>query len=361
MKQILNVNNIQKSFGSNKVLDDVSFEMHEGECLCLLGSSGSGKSTLLQIIAGLMEPDSGSLHIENHTIYNNKKNVPPEKRPLNMIFQNYALWPHMTAKENIEYGLKISKYKAADRKKMIASVVKLLQIDGLLHRSPAELSGGQQQRIGIARGLVNEPQILLMDEPLSNLDVKLRMEMRRELSILLKKFNVSTIYVTHDMLEAFTLADRILVLSNGKVAQLDTPQKMFEEPKTIGVAELMGYQNKIYGEISKRHDEKVNVSFGDENIQGVAIHKSTDNEHVRVMFQIDAVEIVSDNHLGDGDTVNILHAKISHAIYEGMRWKYSLELSDGQWIEAYSKNEIAEGKVVKLSIKADGMRVFFEA
>ncbi len=358
LEPILKINDVQKSFGMTKVLDGISFEMIEGECICLLGSSGSGKSTLLQIIAGLLKAEHGEINMSGLQALSRNKFIPPEKRPINMVFQDYALWPHMTVRKNIEYGLKMSKVPESIRRKRIESVSQLLQLEGLLNRLPSELSGGQQQRVGIARALATEPNILLMDEPLSNLDVKLRTEMRSELADILRRLSITTIYVTHDMMEAFALADRILVLHQGKIEQLASPQKMYEEPETLGVAQLMGYQNRLKGKITSINDGTATIQCGEYSVKGTLQTGQNDKlsvgDDVLVMLQLEAIHFDSVSFQPE----NYIEAKIVQVIYEGSRWRYRLEMKDGQYIEALHTKKQSLDDIMNISFSVQQTRIF---
>lgn len=361
MVSILEVNDIRKSFGATKVLDGISFDMKEGERICLLGSSGSGKSTLLQIIAGLLEADHGKVSMAGLQVMSDKKFIPPEQRPINMVFQDYALWPHMTIRENIEYGLKMKKVASSIRNKRLTSVVQLLHLDGLLDRTPSELSGGQQQRVGIARALATEPSILLMDEPLSNLDVKLRTEMRSELADILSKLAITTIYVTHDMMEAFALADRILVLHEGKIAQLAPPQTMYEEPKTLGVAQLMGYHNRLTGKVKAMNGEKATIQCAEQTISGIVQTDKSDElkkgEEVSIMLQLEAIHFHPDSYKNSAHD-NYLETRIVQVIYEGSRWRYRLETKDGQFLDGLHKKKMPLHETVNITFSVPHTRIF---
>lgn len=350
------INNASKSYGDNQVLKDVSFEIHDNEKICILGASGSGKSTLLKIIAGLLESDTGEMKLDGKVIPLYNDSVPPEERPMNMVFQNYALWPHMTVYDNITFGLKIQKLSKREIESRVERFVQMLQISHLLGRMPAELSGGQQQRVGIARAMASLPSILLMDEPLSNLDVKLRNDLRSELSSILKDLNTSTLYVTHDVLEAFALADRILVLHKGEIVQLDTPEKVYEEPSTIDVANLMGYQKAFFGEV-----EDVKNGVATINVDGATIMAQTHetiepNVNVDVLIQQDS--LVINRTQEDQSGYNNLSCKVAQRIYEGSRWKYRLQVSERQYIESYSKDHFEEHTEVVVSFEVDKTKVF---
>lgn len=232
----LEIKELYKKFKKEIVLKDINLEVKKGEFFVVLGPSGCGKTTLLKIIAGLLKPDRGKIILEERDI----TNLEPGKRDVALVFQNYALYPHMKVIENILFPLKIKKIKVEEQKKILEWVSEFLKIRDILEKKPSELSGGQQQRVALARALVRNPKIFLMDEPLSNLDAKLRTEMRSELKNLQKNLNITTVYVTHDQIEAMTLADRICVLNKGEIMQIGTPEEIYEKPKNLFVASFIG-------------------------------------------------------------------------------------------------------------------------
>ena len=232
----LNIKNVTKSYGPVEVLHNIDIEIEEGEFLVLVGPSGCGKSTLLNIIAGLENLTSGDIAINNRVV----NNVHPSNRNIAMVFQSYALYPNMTVGQNITFGLEMHNVPKPERDKALAEVASLLQIDQLLDRKPAQLSGGQRQRVAMGRALVRNPDVFLFDEPLSNLDAKLRVDMRTEIKKLHEKIKTTIVYVTHDQIEAMTLSTRIAVMNNGFVQQLGTPAEIYEKPANIFVASFMG-------------------------------------------------------------------------------------------------------------------------
>ena len=228
--------NINKSFGNNKVINNFNVEINSGEFIVLVGPSGCGKSTLLRMISGLETIDKGEILLNDKLI----NNLIPSKREIAMVFQSYALYPHMNVYENMSFGLKMENQNKKEIDLKVIDAAKMLKIDDLLKRKPKELSGGQRQRVAIGRAITRNPKIFLFDEPLSNLDAALRSEMRVEISKLHKKINTNMIYVTHDQIEAMTLADRIVILNKGNVEQFSTPNEIYEDPNNIFVAEFIG-------------------------------------------------------------------------------------------------------------------------
>lgn len=250
--------NVTKKFGSVTAVDNLSLVIKEGSFTTLLGPSGCGKTTTLRMIAGLDHPTSGEIWIGNRCVVSSEKGhyVPPGKRNLGLVFQSYALWPHMTVFENISFGLNVQKRRADDIREITSEVAAILRIDDLLDRYPSELSGGQQQRVAIARVLVMKPQVMLLDEPLSNLDAKLRMDMRSEIKRLHSETGSTIVYVTHDQLEALTMSTDVAVLHNGVLQQLAPPMDLYHRPKNEFIADFVGNPriNLIQGRLLKEHD-----------------------------------------------------------------------------------------------------------
>jgi len=242
---------LTKTFGDVVAVDDVSFEVNDGEFLTLLGPSGCGKTTTLRCIAGLERQDAGDIYIGDKLISSVEKRVfiPPEKRNLSMVFQSYAIWPHMSVFNNIAYGLQARKLPKDQIKRRMKEVVRLVDLEGLELRYPAELSGGQQQRVALARSLILEPRVLLLDEPLSNLDARLRESMRFELKDLQRKLQMTTVYVTHDQAEAMFLSDIVVVINEGKIEQIDTPVGIYDRPESEFVADFIGSTNFFTGRV----------------------------------------------------------------------------------------------------------------
>ncbi|SFB08755.1 putative spermidine/putrescine transport system ATP-binding protein [Lentibacillus halodurans] len=242
----LSLKNLQKQFGDVKAVNNISVDIDKGELISFIGPSGCGKTTLLRIIGGFQEHDSGSITLDNEKI----DHLSPENRSTGMVFQNYALFPHMTVYQNIEYGLKIQKLQKSERKKRIEEVLSQVQLEGYGDRKPSELSGGQQQRVAIARCLVLHPKVLLLDEPLSNLDAKLRMTMREEIRRLKEELDLTIIFVTHDQEEALSISDRMIVLNDGNIQQLDKPDLVYTKPQNEFVANFVGQANIITGSVN---------------------------------------------------------------------------------------------------------------
>jgi iron(III) transport system ATP-binding protein len=238
---------LTKRYGSQTVLDNVWLDVESGKLICLLGPSGCGKTTALRLVAGFIEPTAGEIALGERIVSSPARTLPPEQRNVSMVFQSYALWPHMTVAQNVAYGLELRKLPRADIAKKVAAILATTRLAPLAERYPAELSGGQQQRVSLARALIVEPDTLLLDEPLSNLDANLREEMRFEVRRLHDAYRYTTIYVTHDQSEAMTTADLIAVLNAGRIEQLGTPQEVYDAPRSEFVARFLGGSNIIRG------------------------------------------------------------------------------------------------------------------
>jgi multiple sugar transport system ATP-binding protein len=304
----IELSNITKVYGKVKAVDRLDLSIKEGEFLTLLGPSGCGKTTTLRMIAGLEEPTDGEIMAQNKILYSKKKGVyvPPEQRAMGFMFQSYALWPHMNVTKNISLGLESQKINKSDIDTRVKKVLRQVQMSGYDARYPSELSGGQQQRVALARMIASETDIFLMDEPLSNLDALLRVDMRSELKHLHQTLHSTTVYVTHDQIEALTLSDRIVVMNNGIIMQLDTPEKIYHKPKNLFVARFVGNPpiNLIKGVIKKdaphplsfvSEDFSVDVS----NVEGV--DKIAENKSL--LLGIRAEHLIIEKKKGDKQTI----------------------------------------------------------
>ena len=297
----IELKNIEKSFGTNKVINKFDIKINDGEFVVLVGPSGCGKSTLLRMISGLESVDVGEIYLDNKLI----NNLIPSKREIAMVFQSYALYPHMNVFENMAFGLKMEKIPKSEINQKVNNAAATLQIEDLLERKPKQLSGGQRQRVAIGRAITRSPKVFLFDEPLSNLDAALRSEMRVEISKLHKKMNSNIIYVTHDQVEAMTLADRIVVLNKGNIEQYGTPNEIYSDPNNIFVAEFIGSPKMNIIKINKEHitnsntlhlfNNKItfdNLEFKDEFYIGIRPEDISlkSNYEIQVDVKVDLVE-----------------------------------------------------------------------
>ncbi|XID95156.1 ABC transporter ATP-binding protein [Paenibacillaceae bacterium WGS1546] len=352
---ILKMTGVSKAYGSREVLKPLSFGVEQGERICILGPSGCGKSTLLQIAAGLVPADGGEVEMAGTVVERGSIRVPPEKRPINMVFQDYALWPHLTVKQNIEYGMKRRKLDPGERGRRLERLRDMLKLGDLLDRLPSQLSGGQQQRVGIARALATEPKLLLLDEPLSNLDVKLRTDMRGELARLLGDLNTAALYVTHDRMEAFAIADRILVLREGTIDQLGKPDDLFERPASPWVAQLMGYHNRLSVALPSGGDPVADVAGA-----RVIGHRMTSPGRAGngvMMVHPEAIAVHTDR---ESAGTNVLPAKVAQSIYEGTRWRIVAETADGQPLHLFHDGRVEPGSDVALRLAPERTMLYGE-
>jgi len=324
---ILKVKNLSKNFGKVKAVQEVSFEATEGEVLSLLGPSGCGKTTMLRCIAGFENPNQGEIYLDNRKI----TPFPPEKRGIGMVFQNYALWPHMTVYGNLAFGLQIKKVPKDEITKKIKKVLDMVQLEGYENRYPRQMSGGQQQRIAMARALVFEPKIMLLDEPLSNLDAQLREEMRFEFTELQRKLGITAIYVTHDQAEALVISDKILILDQGKMIQFGTPKEIYSNPKNKFVAGFIAVTSFIDGRIDSFTEEKKKVIVKTDD--GLAIHGFNNSfdigKKVSIAMRMNVIKFIQDENKSDKNTVNIFKGKIIQSSYLGNIIDYKIKV--GSW------------------------------
>lgn len=245
------ISGVTKSYGNVTVLQEFNQKFEDGEFITLLGPSGCGKTTMLRLIAGFEKPTTGEIYIGDRLVSGNNSFIPPEKREIGMVFQSYAVWPHMNVFDNIAYPLKIKKIPKSEIEEKVNKALKIVHLDQYRERFPSELSGGQQQRVALGRALVAQPEILLLDEPLSNLDAKLREEMRYEIKEITKKLKITVIYVTHDQIEAMTMSDRIVLINKGEIQQVGTPQEIYSKPENRFVANFVGKVDFIKGKVKE--------------------------------------------------------------------------------------------------------------
>ena len=315
----LAVQDLHLSYGDNPILKGVSMWLKQGEVVSLLGPSGSGKTTLLRAVAGLEAPKQGSIRIEDKLVFDGsqKLEVPAERRNLGLVFQSYALWPHRTVFDNVAYGLKLRKVGSEEIKSRVDTALQNLGLGQLGARFPHQLSGGQQQRVAIARALVYNPPVILMDEPLSNLDAKLREEARAWLRELILKMHLSALVVTHDQAEAMAMSDRILLLNNGVIEQEGTPESMYGNPQTLFAAEFMGSNNRIEGKLGDVRGDSAQVAAEGFALRGQLRAKGKANgADATAMIRLERVTLV------DGPGENRVKLPCVTSMYLGDKWEY---------------------------------------
>lgn len=379
----LELKEIKKSFTEGEaVLDNISLEISKGEFITLLGSSGCGKTTTLRIIAGLEQPDAGSVWLDGREV----TGLEPNQRDVNTVFQNYALFPHMNVAENIGYGLKLKKVPKSEIRKKVSQMLELVQLEGYEKRKPSELSGGQKQRVAIARALVNNPKVLLLDEPLGALDLQLRRAMQIELKHLQKKLGITFIYITHDQEEAINMSDRIAVMRDGRIEQIGTPDEIYNHPKTSYVATFVGNANILHGVAESIQGENAIVKIGNDRVIVKLEISQQDTGDTRAKQYLAAGEkvtlavrsenillqetaVIGDTGTDHRDTVDIsvsgggldahnknsvsgLQAIVTEKNFAGGQLRVTLKLSDGTQLIASRYGidaSVAEGQIVRCS------------
>jgi iron(III) transport system ATP-binding protein len=341
---------LTKRFGSLAVVDNVSLRIDHGRLICLLGPSGCGKTTTLRLIAGFLEPTNGEIHVGDRMVSSQARTLPPEQRNMSMIFQSYALWPHMTVADNITYGLRLRKMDRDTISKKLSAILATTKLEALAQRYPGELSGGQQQRVALARALVVEPQTLLLDEPLSNLDANLREEMRFEIRRLHDEYRYTTVYVTHDQSEAMTTADLIAVMNGGKIDQLGTPEDIYDRPQSEFVARFIGSSNVIRG---VARDEN-HISFCGASLRVVGA-KLTANQDAAIAIRQHDIQLST---TAPQASDNCVKATVTRHVFLGANRDYMVETSDGTLLRAVTstRTAVAPGTEVWLTLPAERCR-----
>jgi spermidine/putrescine transport system ATP-binding protein len=329
VKNVVELQGIYKSLHDHAILHDINLEVREGEFLTLLGPSGCGKTTLLRLISGFETPDRGTIFIDGKDV----SGLPPHQRHVHTVFQSYALFPHMTVFDNIAFGLRTHKVPPAEIKERVADVLKMVKLEKYAARKPQQLSGGQQQRVAIARAAVNRPRVLLLDEPLSSLDYRLRKTMQIELKQLQRKLGITFIFVTHDQEEALSMSDRVVVMQEGWIEQIGTPRQVYEAPGTLNVAKFIGEVNIFEGEIIRINGNQqvtINIHGKQRLAKSTRLHQM--GEKVHVLVRPEDVRVWNLHEVDD--TKDMFTGKVEEVIYKGTTVDLIVRLENNQIISA---------------------------
>ncbi|HEY7248639.1 MAG TPA: ABC transporter ATP-binding protein [Xanthobacteraceae bacterium] len=342
---------LTKRYGELAVVNDISLTIEHGRLMCLLGPSGCGKTTTLRLIAGFVEPSAGEIRVGEEVVSSPRRTVPPERRNMSMIFQSYALWPHMTVRENVAYGLKLRRMDRAAIERKLAAILATTHLAELADRYPGELSGGQQQRVALARALVVEPETLLLDEPLSNLDANLREEMRFEVRRLHDEYRYTTVYVTHDQSEAMTTADVIAVMNAGRIEQAGSPEEIYERPRSEFVARFIGSSNIVKGTALDRS----HLACAGGKLRGTGGNLVPGKEGAIAVRQ-HAIGV----SVGKPESMeNLLTGTVVRQVFLGASRDYLVELADRTRLRvvASASDNIGQGTSVWLSLPPERCRI----
>jgi iron(III) transport system ATP-binding protein len=336
----ITIRSLRKQFGATVAVDDISLDIPGGSLFFLLGPSGCGKTTLLRMIAGFTDPTAGSLHFGDREV----THTPPHQRNTGMVFQGYALWPHMTVRQNVAFGLDVRKLAATEKNERVDKALHSVQLHPLADRKPNQLSGGQQQRVALARALVIEPTVLLLDEPLSNLDAKLRLEMRSSIREVCKRTGITAVYVTHDQHEALSMADQVAVLQTGKLMQLGPPRELYERPANRFVADFLGETNFIPAvvpteKVDSRSDGKITMTSPIGPLSSTVWPDDLPaTGNVTVSIRPEAIRLLPSGAAGDASTENHFRGKRVDTMYLGSTAQYRLALDGDVTLKALEIN-----------------------
>jgi spermidine/putrescine transport system ATP-binding protein len=348
--EAISLANIKKRFGDVAALDGISLEVGRGEFFSLLGPSGCGKTTLLRLIAGLDNPDSGTLAVYGKSMLG----IPPQQRPVNTVFQNYALFPHLTVFENVAFGLRMRRTPKPEVKSRVANALELTAISELSSRLPSQLSGGQKQRVALARALINEPSVLLLDEPLAAVDAKLRAQLQTELKALQRRLGMTFLYVTHDQDEALALSDRVAILSRGRVAQFGRPEEVYERPRSKFVASFLGNCNVLEGKVRSNDGGFTTV----ETPAGlVSVPELLNSASGEVLLGIRREKI----RLGESTAgVNVLQGRISEVSFTGPETEFSIQVGEALlhgWMANAGGTALKAGEMITVQLPPESLLV----
>jgi spermidine/putrescine ABC transporter ATP-binding subunit len=336
---------VSKRYGTLVANDHLSLTIRRGELMTLLGPSGCGKTTALRCLTGYIRPDEGRIFLDGKDV----TDTPTHQRELGMVFQNFALFPHMTVQDNVGFPLMIRNLPKDQRAKMVADALRLVRLEGYESHYPRQLSGGQQQRVGLARALVYRPKVLLLDEPLSNLDAKLREEMRFEIKEVVTRLGITAVYVTHDQGEALALSDRVAIMNRGRLEQVGTPEEIYEQPQSRFVAEFIGLSNFLEGRVEAVDGASMRVTVGDLRLTAPALPHTGPGQRVLLFVRPNEIELLDP---GEAGGANVFEARVEKATYLGDTMDYRLTLGEGLALRVQSEahRRHAPGASVRLRL-----------
>ena len=337
---IINLTDVSKAFDGETVLDHINLQIHDKEFVTLLGPSGCGKTTTLRIIGGFETPDTGDVQFDGKSV----KDVPPHKRPVNTVFQKYALFPHLNVFENVAFGLRLKKTPEEEIRVKVKEMLSLVNLKGFERRRVSTLSGGQQQRVAIARALINEPEVLLLDEPLGALDLKLRKDMQNELKKIQKATGITFIYVTHDQEEALSMSDTVVVMANGQIQQIGSPTDIYNEPENAFVADFIGESNIVDGVMLADYKVRFSGQTFDCVDKGFA-----KNERIDVVVRPEDVDVVAPDK-------GMLQGLVTSVTFKGVHWEIIVDINGFKWM-IQTTDFVAEGEYIGLFIEPDAIHI----
>jgi len=360
----IEVKGLTKIFGKDVIaVDNANFNLKNGEFVSLLGPSGCGKSTILNMISGLIEPTEAEIFVDEKCFYSHIKqiNVPAEKREMGMVFQDFALWPHLDVFENVAFGLRLRKVPSKEIRKKVLESLEMVQLPGFEKRLPKELSGGQQQRVAFARAIVISPKVLLLDEPLSALDAKLREEMREEITNLVRELNITTIYVTHDQVEALTMSDRMFVMNQGKILREGTPLAIYEDPQVSFVAAFIGKSNFINGHCQK-DAEGMLIKVNENLIIKSVVPKGgiEDGQKVSAVLRPEKIKVAESVETVNRTGMNILEGKLLRSIFLGDIYETHFQIDDDVVFKVPLEKEYPAGKTFYLMFNKAEVKILIK-
>jgi spermidine/putrescine transport system ATP-binding protein len=355
MLEILKIN---KNFGNQNTLQNIDLKIENGEFFSLLGPSGCGKTTLMRIIAGLEAQTSGEILLAGQKV----SDWAPQSRPFNMVFQKYALFPHLTVEQNIAFGLKMKRVSQPEQEKRVEEILKMVNLGGFAGRYPDTLSGGQAQRVALARALINQPRVLLLDEPLSALDLKMREHMQTELRALQKKLGLTFIFVTHDQEEAFALSDRIAVMNHGRIEQVSTPVDLYEKPESQFVAEFIGNMNKMPGVAEDTHGTYMSCRLGDQSIKGRVSSKKALSKGQKISVYLRPENMTV--NASAGTNFQSMSGRLVQKVFKGDHFEMHLDVHADILLKVQlpaQEARVAVGEQIKVYFTAEDVFIFGEA